>query len=118
MSVPPSESPPVAPNPADIPSAKVNSTQIQLRDASIPLSQSAFSKVQLLEKENKIQVHPTKDGDTIAVVANAIASKVTKVRSTVCTENQAASVIKYAIAIIADDDNTLARLAIASPLRH
>ena len=90
-------------------------TSVQLRDASLASLQTKFDKVQLIEQENKIQVHPIKEGNTIAIVANAIAPNVTKIRSTVCTENQAADPVEYAIAVITDDDNTLARLAVASP---
>ena len=92
-----------------------DSAPVRLRDASVGSLQTEFNRVQLIERENKIQVHPVRDEDTIAIVANAIAPNVTKVRSTVCTENEAASAIEYAIAVIAEDDNTSARLAISSP---
>ncbi len=94
---------------------KLDSAQTKLRDASLPSLQAKFAKVQLIAQENKIQVHPTQEGDTIAVVSNAIKPNITKVKSTVCTENEAASTIEYAIALIATDDDTLARLSIASP---
>lgn len=89
--------------------------QTQLRDATLNSAQSKFPKVQLIEKENKIQVHPSQDGDSVAVLPNVIQPGVTKVKSTVCTENETASVIEYAIAIITTDDDVAARLAINSP---
>ena len=101
--------------PQAIQPSKLDSAQTKLRDASLPSLQAKFAKVQLIAKENKIQVHPTQEGDTIAVVSNAIKPNITKVKSTVCTENEAASTIEYAIALIATDDDTLARLSIASP---
>ena len=100
----------------DIPEHKIAQSQtVQLRDASLASLQTKFDKVQLIERENKIQVHPIKEGNTVAIIANAIAPNVTKIGTTVCTENQAADPVEYAIAVIADDDNTIARLAVASP---
>ena len=98
--------------------AKASSSKnviLQLRDASPASMPSEFSRVQLIERENKIQVYPVKNEDTIAVIANAIAPNITKVKSTVCTENAAASPVEYAIAVITDDNDASARLAIASP---
>lgn len=106
-------SPVINSNPVASPS--IDLQQIKLRDVSSPLLPAKFKKVKLIEQENKIQIHPTKEGETIAIVSNAIKSGTTKVESTVCTENEAASTIEYAMAVIAQDDNTIARLAIASP---
>ncbi len=89
--------------------------QTQLKDVSLNLSEDGFAKVQLIENEGKIQVHPSYDGDTVAVLANVIPRGTTKVISTVCTENEAASVIEYAIAIMATDDDDAARLVVSSP---
>jgi hypothetical protein len=96
-------------------SLKIITNPTCLRDASLQLSEDSFPRIKLIENENKIQVHPSYLGNSIAVLSNAVEPGITKVLSTVCTENADASVIEYAIAIITTDDDTAARLAIDSP---
>jgi hypothetical protein len=88
--------------------------ETKLRDASLKLAQSTFVRVQELENQGKIQVHPRYNEETVAILSNAVASGTIAVKSTVCTENKKASVVEYAIAVIETDDDAGARLAVTS----
>jgi hypothetical protein len=93
-----------------------HSPQLQLRNASLNSTPSKFEQVQLIPNEGKIQVHPLKGEETVAILSNIIQPGITKIRSIVCTENEAAAVVEYAIAMITTDDDTAARLAVTSPI--
>ena len=86
----------------------------KLRNASLQLSQSTFVRVQELENQSKIQVHPRYNEETVAILSNAVIPGTIAVKSTVCTENKQASVVEYAIAVIETDDDAGARLAVTS----
>ena len=58
--------------PQEIKQSNIDSAQTRLRDISLPSFKTKFAKVQLMEKENKIQVHPTLEGNTIAIVSNCL----------------------------------------------
>lgn len=95
--------------------SKIIANVTLLRDASSDSAAIAFTKVQLIEEDTKIQVHPSQAGDTVAVISKAIAPGTVKIKSTICTENESASTVEYAIAAISTDDDSAARLAISSP---
>jgi|GEM_PF-2584231 len=86
----------------------------QLKDATLELFESTIEKVQAIENGQKIQVSPRTEGDTVAILINAIDPGIIQVKSTVCTEHESASAIEYAIAVITTDDEAIARLALHS----
>ena len=91
------------------------STPIRVRDASEEVSDNRFAKVQKLKDGNKIQVHPSSEGETIALLTDYLKVGTVRIKSTVCTENAQASAVEYAVAVIDQDDNVTARLAVTSP---
>ena len=86
-----------------------------LRNASLDSAQESFPRVQQLNDKGKIQVHP-KDGiDTVAVLVNAVPQDTEQIKAIVCTPNEQADTIEYAMAAIEEDDDTQARLAVTNP---
>lgn len=85
-----------------------------IRNASLDAQTESFPRVQMLKTPGKIQVHPLMGVDTVAVLSRAVPHYTTMVKAIVCTSNEKASVIEYAIAVIDHDDDAQARLAIAS----
>ena len=91
-----------------------STVQTKLRDASLKLSENGFVRVQEVDNGGKIQVHPSYDCETVAIIAGAIPKETTKIKTIVCTENEEASVVEYAVAVIETDDDAGARLAVTS----
>ena len=89
-------------------------TVSRVRDASLTTTEDSWSRVQEIENGGKIQVHPKYGVETVALLTEAIALGTTKIKSIVCTENEEASAIEYAVAVISDDDDLAARLAVTS----
>ncbi|MGK7892505.1 MAG: DUF6212 domain-containing protein [Xenococcus sp. (in: cyanobacteria)] len=88
---------------------------VKLREASVKKSGSGFAKVQKLKDSGKIQVHPSSDSETIGVLTNYLKVGTVGIKSTVCTENAQASAVEYAVAVIEQDNDAAARLALTSP---
>ena len=86
----------------------------KLRDASLKLSQNDFVRVQEVDNGGKIQVHPSYDGETVGILPGAVPKETIKVKTIVCTENEEASAVEYAVAVINTDDDAGARLAVTS----
>ncbi|WP_144054290.1 DUF6212 domain-containing protein [Pleurocapsa sp. PCC 7319] len=85
-----------------------------IRNASLDSLQERFPRVQILNAKGKIQVHPFMGIDTVAVLPRAVPQNTVKVKTVVCTPNEKASAIEYAMAIIEQDNDDLARLAVIS----
>lgn len=86
-----------------------------LRNVSLDASTEAFPRVLQLNDQGTIQVHPFMGIDTVAILANAVPSNTAKVKAIVCTPNEQASELEYAMAIIEHDDDAQARLAVTNP---
>ncbi len=88
----------------------------KLRDASlkIKLPQNDFARVQEVENSGKIQVHPSYDSETVGILPCVVPKETIKVKTIVCTENEEASAVEYAVAIIESDSDARARLAVTS----
>ena len=86
-----------------------------LRNASLDSNQAPFPRVQQLDDKGKIQVHPWNGIDTVAVLSNAVPQDTAQIKAIVCTPNEAADTIEYAMAVIQQDDDTQARLAVSNP---
>ena len=87
---------------------------IKSRDASLDTTQDNFPHVSQIENSLIIQVHPRTEGETIALLPESFPQGAIKASAIVCTENADASPIEYAMAIIKEDDDLTAQLAIAS----
>ncbi|MDJ0569656.1 MAG: DUF6212 domain-containing protein, partial [Pleurocapsa sp. MO_192.B19] len=86
----------------------------RIRDASLKISDNGFAKVQEVENGGKIQVHPSYDCETVAVLTDELTVGTVKIKSIVCTENEEASAVEYAVAVIENNDDVAARLAVTS----
>jgi len=83
-----------------------------LRNVSVDATTEAFPRIQRLNDHGVIQVHPFIGMDTVAILANAVPRDTALVKAIVCTPNEQASDLEYAMAVIEHDDDTQARLAV------
>ncbi len=89
--------------------------KIQLREASVIPENDKFTHVKQVQGQTKILVHPRDKGETVAILPLTVPENTIKVTATVCTENEKASAIEYALAIVTEDDDNLAVDSINSP---
>jgi len=92
----------------------INSQKAFVRDVSLASDLVNCGNLVELKGESKIQLHPSDEGETIAVISNAVPIDTDVIKGLVCTEHNAASTIEYAMAIIEIDSDEKARSAVAS----
>ena len=91
----------------------IDSQKIPIRDATFSENQNGFDRLVEIKDESKIQLHPCEETETIAILPDAIPQQTNTIKALVCTENEHASAIEYAMAIIDIDSDVEARYAIS-----
>ena len=88
--------------------------QSPIINASADAAQQTVARVQQLN-DGKIQVHPWSGIDTVALLCHAVPPNTAQIKAIVCTSNDEADTIEYGMAVIQENDEIQARLAIANP---
>lgn len=70
--------------------------------------------VTLLEDGAKIQTHPQAGGETIALLPSAVPPNTIAISTAICTNNPKAAALEYGLAVIAEDDDESAQLAVTT----
>lgn len=85
----------------------------KIRDLTLYDGSNSFERVIEVEDQSKIQLHPCFGSETIALLTDVIPQQIREIKALVCTENNDASDIEYAMAVIQTDDDEIARNAIS-----
>ncbi|WP_019505372.1 DUF6212 domain-containing protein [Pleurocapsa sp. PCC 7319] len=90
----------------------IDSQTIPIRDATFSENQNGLDRLVEIKDESKIQLHPCEETETIAILPYAVPQYTTVIKALVCTENEHASEIEYAMAVIEINSDVEARYAI------